>query len=82
MVFRSALVPGDDRTPDKNKLMAPGVPEVLGGRFPKVEPVSLPASVIAPDKRDFVIRETVEASAKELTKSKEELAQAEMDSAR
>ena len=32
---------GDDRTPDKNRKIEPGVPEALGGRFPKIEPIKL-----------------------------------------
>ncbi|MBI1831755.1 MAG: DUF1549 domain-containing protein [Planctomycetes bacterium] len=36
------FIRGDDRSPDKNKKIVPGVPDALGGRFPKVEPISLP----------------------------------------
>jgi hypothetical protein len=56
------LLRGDDRTPDRSKPIAPGVPEALGGRFPPIEPVSLPPSMNAPDKRDFVIAELLAAS--------------------
>lgn len=51
---------GDDRTPDKTPL-APGVPEVLGGRF-QVEQVPLPLAAHSPDKRSFVIEETLQAA--------------------
>jgi hypothetical protein len=40
------FIRGDDRTPDKSKKIVPGVPELLGGRFPKIEPIKLP--VVAP----------------------------------
>lgn len=36
------FIRGDDRTPDKNVKIVPGVPEALGGRFPKIEPIPLP----------------------------------------
>ncbi|MBM3996139.1 MAG: DUF1553 domain-containing protein [Planctomycetes bacterium] len=36
------FIRGDDRTPDKNKKIVPGVPEALGGRFPKIERVNVP----------------------------------------
>lgn len=35
------FIRGNDQTPDKNKKIEPGVPEVLGGRFPKIEPIKL-----------------------------------------
>lgn len=45
------FIRGDDRTPDKNKKIEPGVPEALGGRFPKVEPIKLPAPPESVDKK-------------------------------
>ncbi len=49
------FIRGDDRQPDKERPLSPGVPEALGGEWPEVKAVSLPASAIAPDKRAFVI---------------------------
>jgi hypothetical protein len=57
------FIRGDDRNPDRSKAVAPGVPAALGGRLPKVEPVELPATASRPDRRPFVVRETVQASA-------------------
>src|SRR5262249_61082758 len=51
---------GDDRTPDKTPL-SPGVPEALGGRFPRIEPVPLTLTARCPDQRDFVIQDLVAA---------------------
>jgi Protein of unknown function (DUF1553)/Protein of unknown function (DUF1549) len=56
-------VRGDDRTPDKSKSMPPGVPEVIAGHFGDIKSVNLPASALAPEKRDFVIKEMLKASA-------------------
>src|SRR5262249_55574837 len=63
---------GDDRTPDKTPL-PPGVPEVLGGKFTVLEPVPLPLTVSCPDRRDFVVRETVAAGEAALVKAREAL---------
>jgi hypothetical protein len=68
------LVRGDDRNPDKSKALSPGVPEALGGRFPAIGSVSLPLSARAPDKRDFVIDETLAAAAAEVSRSQQALA--------
>ncbi|MBI3823120.1 MAG: DUF1553 domain-containing protein [Planctomycetes bacterium] len=38
------FIRGDDRTPDKDKKITPGVPDALAGRFPKIEPIKLPKS--------------------------------------
>src|SRR5262249_19563407 len=67
-------VRGDDRNPDKSKPLPPGVPEALGGRFPGIEPVSLPLTAHAPDKRDFVIEETLSAAAAEVSNTRQALA--------
>src|SRR5262249_5699387 len=44
------LIRGDDRTPDLDRLMASGVPDALGGQWPKVEPRPLAPTVAVPDK--------------------------------
>jgi hypothetical protein len=51
---------GDERTPDKTPL-SPGVPETLGGRFAVGNPVPLPPGDYCPDKRDFVVADTLRA---------------------
>ncbi|MBY0523486.1 MAG: DUF1549 and DUF1553 domain-containing protein [Gemmataceae bacterium] len=56
------FVRGNDKTPDKANPIVPGVPEALAGPALKIEPVQLPLSAYAPDKREFVIKETVAAS--------------------
>ncbi len=68
------FIRGDDRTPDKSKSMAPGVPEVLGGHFPKIDAVALPASAVHPERRSFVIRETIQASEAARAKARAALA--------
>jgi mono/diheme cytochrome c family protein len=45
---------GDDRYPDKSKAIVPAVPRALGGAPLRIEPVTLPPSAVAPEKREFV----------------------------
>jgi hypothetical protein len=66
------LIRGDDRIPDKSKPLRPGVPEALGGRF-EITPVALPLAAHAPDKREFVIHETLAAATAEAEKARTSL---------
>jgi hypothetical protein len=45
---------GDDRSPDTSKVIVPAVPRALGGAPLRIEPVALPPSAAAPERRDFV----------------------------
>jgi hypothetical protein len=65
------FIRGDDRTPDKDKKIVPGVPEALGGRWPKLEPIKLPPAAVSPDKRDFVIKDAIRASKEAVEQAKE-----------
>jgi hypothetical protein len=55
------FVRGDERNPDKSKALEPGVPEALGGKL-TIQPVALPAAATAPDRREFVQRDLINAS--------------------
>ena len=52
---------GDERSPDKNRPIAPGVPSLLGGSL-EIVPVSLPPAAVAPQRRETVRRD-LEAAA-------------------
>ncbi len=56
---------GDERHPDTNQIIAPGVPSAFGGKL-TISEVPLPRSASAPDAREFVIRDTIAASEKAL----------------
>ncbi len=73
------FIRGDDRTPDKTPL-EPGVPEALGGAF-VVESVALPQAAYAPDRRDFVVTETVAASQEALVLARRARATTRRDAA-
>jgi hypothetical protein len=57
------FIRGDERKPDKDRKIEPGVPRVLGGEF-KVESKPLPRLAAHPDKRLFVMEDSIKASEK------------------
>jgi hypothetical protein len=63
---------GDDRKPLKEAPVAPGVPAALGGPPFEATPVKLPLLARAPDRRPFVIAETLCSSREEAAKAKAE----------
>jgi hypothetical protein len=74
------LLRGDERRPDTNRVMSPGVLSALGGSF-KDSPVELPRFAAFPDRRDFVIAETIAASAAKVDRAKVELEEATVEAA-
>jgi len=64
------FIRGDDRTPDKNRVMKPAGLEALGGRF-EVQPVKLPVAAYAPDKRAFVIEDSLREAARLVEQKRE-----------
>ncbi|MGZ8938291.1 MAG: DUF1553 domain-containing protein, partial [Limisphaerales bacterium] len=67
------LLRGDERRPDTNRVMTPGVLHALGGKFDPT-PVPLPKFAAFPDKRDFVISNLIATSEAELCKATADLA--------
>ncbi len=63
---------GDERHPDTNHVIQPGVPAALGGAL-HVESVALPRFAAEPDRREFVIRDTVAAGEKALADARQAL---------
>src|SRR5437899_8727113 len=58
------FIRGDERRPDTNQIMQPGVPVALAAFPSKLEPkpISLPRFAAHPDKRKFVIRDALNAA--------------------
>jgi hypothetical protein len=54
---------GDERQPDKERALPPGVPGALGGSPFAVQEVALPLFSHTPDKRPFVIEDDLSAAA-------------------
>jgi hypothetical protein len=73
------LIRGDERRPDTNRVMLPAVPAVFGGTL-RIEPVNLPRSAAFPDKRPFVIKDTIDRSAKAMAEARDQLVKLQRDS--
>jgi len=63
------FIRGDERRPDTNRIMKPDVPKALGGKL-DVDSVKLPPVAAFPDKREFVVRETIAASEKAMAEAR------------
>jgi hypothetical protein len=59
------FVRGDEANPDKHQTLPPGVPAVLGGPKYEPRPIRLPLTESVPDKRPFVVAESIAASARD-----------------
>ena len=74
------LVRGDERRPDKDRVMKPAVPGALCGDRLKpaleIMPVNLPRDAALPDRREFVIRDSIAAGEREVEKAREIFAKA------
>jgi hypothetical protein len=75
------FVRGDERKPDTNRVLEPGVPKVLRGDL-AIHPVKLPSSTAHPDHREFVIRDTIAASERAIEKARAELDKAGTNTAK
>jgi hypothetical protein len=69
------FVRGQETVPDKAKLIAPGVPALLGFAEPEIRPVKLPAESWQPERRPWVYEAYREAAHSALTRAQEKLAQ-------
>jgi hypothetical protein len=65
------FVRGEEHKSDKSKPIPPAVPALLGGPNLLIEPVKLPVAAYLPDKREFVIQETLAASKANIVKAQQ-----------
>ncbi|GAC1474830.1 MAG: DUF1553 domain-containing protein [Isosphaeraceae bacterium] len=65
---------GDEKQPEKNRPLSPGVPPVLGGKGYSVQPVVLPEEATDPGRRPFVRVEMLVLAKKEVEAKRVELA--------
>jgi hypothetical protein len=63
------FVRGDEEHPDRSRPLRPATPAVLGGEL-KIVPVLLSDHAACPDKREFVVREAIEAAESGLTQAR------------
>jgi hypothetical protein len=70
-------VRGDERQPDKQRKIVPGVPAALGGAGFNAKDVALPLAARIPDKRPFVADDDLKAAAEAVAAAKQNLAAAQ-----
>ena len=74
------FIRGDERRPDKDRVMKPAVPSALCGDRLKpaleIMPVNLPRDAASPDRREFVIRDSLAAGERDVENAREILAKA------
>lgn len=77
------LIRGDERNPDKNRVLQPGVPKALCGDKlkPSLEtvPVKLPMLAASPDKREFVRKDALAAAEQAARNAEQAFAKAKAD---
>jgi hypothetical protein len=71
---------GDERKPDTNRVMEPGVPKVLGGKL-QIHDVKLPYFTAHPDFREFVVNDTIAASERKIAEARVDLAKGKTNTA-
>jgi hypothetical protein len=64
------FVRGDEANPDKKRTLPPGVPAALGGAKYEPLPIRLPLTESVPEKKPFIVAETIAASAREVEKAR------------
>lgn len=67
---------GDDRYPDKERPLKPGVPSALGGAF-DVRPVALPAAAYIPDLQPHLVRDRIQLAETAVARARNERTRAE-----
>jgi hypothetical protein len=75
------FVRGDESSPDKSRSLTAAVPAVLGGET-KIVPVPLSLTSACPDKREFVIRESLDQAEKAVNQCRSAAAEAQVRSER
>ncbi len=75
-------VRGDDRNPDKSKVIEPGVPAFLARDDFKIEPVTLPLEAHQPGLRDFIAATHLAGATKAIEEVQATLAKARADLAK
>jgi hypothetical protein len=71
------FIRGQETQPDRARVIAPGVPALLGLRMPDIRPVELPPTAWQPERRPWVLETQVSAARKELETVRNEVARTE-----
>ena len=57
------FIRGDERKPDKDRAIAPGIPKLLGVPL-EIKAVAVPKSAVSPERREFVVKDLIAESEK------------------
>jgi mono/diheme cytochrome c family protein len=67
------FIRGDERSPDKEHPLSPGVPEALGNRRVAPQPIQLPIEAFYPARRPYVSRDLIAQARKEVEQAEANL---------
>jgi hypothetical protein len=70
------FIRGDERTPDPNRVITPGVPEAIGPALRPITAITLPLDAVSPDRRPFVVKGLLEESDRALEPARAKVKQA------
>ncbi|MCI0424184.1 MAG: DUF1549 domain-containing protein, partial [Acidobacteria bacterium] len=73
------FIRGDERNPDTEHPLTPGVPEVIGGAKLEIQPVELPLEAYYPDLRALVAEDLLAQAQQQIEKAAAALAKAQQD---
>ncbi len=73
------FIRGDEKNPDKEHPLSPGVPEALGNQGIQIQPVNLPIEAAYPDLRPFVHKDLLAQARSQIEKSRSLLAKANQE---
>lgn len=70
---------GDEKQPDKDTKIEPGVPAILASFAPEPQVVELPHTAYAPGTRDYVQRDRLEVARRELDQARQALSKLQVE---
>jgi mono/diheme cytochrome c family protein len=73
------FIRGDEKNPDKEHPLSPGVPEILGNHSIQIQTVNLPIEAAYPDLRPFVHQDLLAQARSQIEKSQLRLAKANQE---
>jgi hypothetical protein len=69
------FIRGNEKNPETDKPLTPGVPEFIGAKF-EIQPVPVPRDAMFPDGREFVQRDLIQSAEADIDKAKGDLKKA------
>jgi hypothetical protein len=73
------FVRGDEKNPEKEHPLSPGIPQILGKLAVDISPIELPLEAYYPDMRDFVHRDLIEQARQRIREAEKKLEKAKAE---